>query len=154
MINLEKLNNFEEMLEEAFHTYQLYLECTNILNDQQTKLPLLKWPDVAQSALKYALVLEKENSSKNDVHIAKQILHNDLQIVIVNPILTIYESTQERIKKLFDKSPVETPNIDDDPIKYKNNIIASINKIFNALETMTGVKYGKLNKRGENGSHS
>jgi len=152
------MNNLEEMLEEAFHTYQLYLQCTGALTDNQTKLPLLKWPDVAQSALQYARALESElkEVGTNDIDVAfvsndssnnRKLLEADLRIAVVEPLSIIYRSTRERVKELLEKEPAIKAKSDENPIKHKNNIILALNELFSTLETMTGVKYSRLNKR-------
>ena len=139
------MNDLDLLLEEAFHTYQIYLECNNVLNDYQVKLNLLKWPDVVQSAL--------ETRNTEEIKISRAILEQDLIGTMLMPLKAIYEATKERIEAVIDKSPMAEVELSEDPITLKNNYIKSINGMFRVLETMTAVQYPTLKEK-ENGSNS
>jgi hypothetical protein len=56
---MSKNENLQELLNEAFHTYQLYLKCVGVDIGGISHLSLLKWPDAVQSALNYAETIAK-----------------------------------------------------------------------------------------------
>ena len=155
-------DDLQEFLKEAFHTYQLYLECMKIDIGGVSNLPLLKWPDVAQSAIQYAMAWENKNPLETrDTHEIKTyraVLREDLCVAITKPIEVIYKSTKEHISKHIGKAPIGVPLSYEEswkfPVQYKNRLIVAVNDLFKTLETMTGTKYPKLNKRAINGSHS
>ena len=148
--------SLDDLLLEAFHTYQVYLQCTMILEDPKAKLPLLKWPDIAQSALGYARSLE--NANPDEIKTAKSIVRSDLIMAVAAPIEVIYKSTHERVTKILGKKPNVVPLSHEGrykfPIHYKNDIITAINNMFKTLETMSGVSYPELRKRKQDGSAS
>ena len=151
------MDRLQELLEEAFHTYQIYLECTGSLSDDRVKLSLLKWPDIAQSAIKLALALKKSNetemlSIKGDVTEVIHILETDLYSAIIEPISIIHQSTRERITKVLGKEPASLTKCCEGPIELKNQMIDSLNKMFTTLETMTIIEYPRLSKRKNSGS--
>ena len=61
MIKLQKY------LDEAFHTYEVYLNITDSFSGD-VKLSLLKWPDIASSAMAYAQALENKRVSQAKQH--------------------------------------------------------------------------------------
>lgn len=142
----------QQFLKEAFHTYQLYLTCINVAGDS-AKIPLLKWPDVAHSAINYAEAWEKKNPLEiretEEIKIAKKILIKDLGITIVAPLEGINKGLKERLTQILGKEP-QTPQLGayryDNPIKSKKTLLKSINNMFRTLETMTGTKYPVLDE--------
>lgn len=156
------MDSLDDLLLEGFHTYQIYLQCTMILEDPKAKLPLLKWPDVAQSALGYARAWENKNPLETritpEIKTAMMILQGDLIVAAVAPIEVIYKSTYERVKQVLGKEPTVTSlsleGRSKFPISYKNHVIESINDMFGTLKTMTGIGYPELKKRETNGSTS
>jgi hypothetical protein len=155
-------DNLQEFLQEAFHTYQLYLECMKIEIGGIGHLPLLKWPDVAQSAISYAEAWENKNPLETrdteEIKSARGVLRQDLCVAISGPIEAIYKSTREHVTKHIGKEPKGIPLSYEEswkfPVQYKNRLIMATNDLFKTLETMTGTKYPKLNKRVTNGSRS
>jgi hypothetical protein len=143
-------DDLQKLLKEAFHTYQLYLQCMKIDIGGISHLPLLKWPDVAQSALNYAEALENENSPE-EVKIVRTLLRTDLCIAIAKPIEVIYKSTKDHVAKHFGKEPKSVPlsfeELGKFPVQYKNRLMLATNDLFKTLTTMTGVDYPELNKR-------
>lgn len=144
--------NLDRLLKEAFHTYQSYLICINVAEDS-AKIPLLKWPDIAQSAINYALAWENKNPMETreteEIKISRSLLLKDLGIVIVAPLEGLNQSLKERIAQILGKEP-QTPELKSDkydkPIESKKILLKSINNMFRTLETMTGMKYPVLEK--------
>jgi hypothetical protein len=126
-----------------------------------SNLPLLKWPDVAQSALNYAETISKTVTSagrrSDEVTTARAVLRSDLCIAIAGPIEAMHTSTKEHIKKHIGKEPnlagLSTEERGKFPVQYKNRLIGEINGMFKTLSTMTGVEYPELRKR-DNGSRN
>lgn len=138
--------NLDELVKEAFHSYQIYLSLSGVLGDQSTKLSLLKWPDIAQMAVE---CISNPSNDKLD------ILHSDLCIAIIAPIENIYNSTVERLKQLTKQEPAGIKTVSDliaqkkfiDPISLKVKVISELNKMFVTLQTLTGVEYPSLKER-------
>jgi hypothetical protein len=148
---MAKNDTNQELMQEAFHTYQTYLTCMKIDIGGVSNLPLLKWPDVAQSALAYAEASDTEKPA------ARAIFRQDLFIAVAGPIEAMHKSTKEHIKKHIGKDPKTIPYSTEErwkfPIQYKNRLIDDINNMFKTLATMTGVEYPELRKR-DDGSRS
>ena len=149
------MDNLQGLLQEAFHTYQLYLQCMKIDIGGVSQLPLLKWPDVAQSAIKYAEALECKNpidaESTLEIDNFRALLRADLCVTVAGPLEAIYSSTREHITKHLGKPPksmvLNPEEIYKSPVHYKNRLILAINDLFKTLGTMTGIEYPELNKR-------
>lgn len=144
--------DLDELLEESFHTYKLYLECNNVLNDRQVKLSLLKWPDITQSALGYIKALDSKHSL--EAQTAYQILYDDFIAAIVMPVKAIYDAAYYRVSEVMEKEPLNKVEPNDNIIILKENYINAINDMFKVLETMTGIEYPTLSKRERNASSS
>ena len=135
----------QELLKEAFHSYQIYLQCSGVLDVHQAKLSLLLWPDVAHSAIKLA---EKPGDES-----LIMLLRQDLKSCMIEPIRVIHESTAERIKQVtgkFPATPVATMQDDTvfaDPCEVKTTMLYSINKMFVTLNTLTDVEYPVLKSK-------
>lgn len=145
------MNDLNLLLKQSFHTYQLYLECASVINNDQIKLSLLKWPDIAQSAINCVLSLERKINRTGgrllgEEAVARKTLVNDLQVSIVMPVSSIYDATKARLRDLTGKDPAIEVKRSDDPIETKNNIIDAINKLFMVLSTLSGVEYPILYK--------
>ena len=146
----------KNLLKEAFHTYQSYLMCINLAGDS-AKIPLLKWPDVAQSAIEYAIAWENKNPMEiretEEIRISREILIQDLGIIIVAPLEGINQSLKERLTQILNKEP-QTPKLDSNkyinPIETKKILLESINNMFKTLETMTGYRYPVLSEYKDN----
>lgn len=151
--------DLQDLLQEGFHTYQLYLQCTKIDIGGVSNLPLLKWPDVAQSALNYAEAIQKNHElwangdewSDAEIKTARTLLKTDLCVAVVKPIELIYKSTREHVTKHIGKEPKQIPLSQEEackfPIQYKNRLIDGVNDLFKTLSTMTGTEYPELRKR-------
>lgn len=137
------MNDLDQLLTESFHTYKIYLESNNVINDQQVKLTLLKWPDVVQSALGHIRAHE-EARSVEEIKISRAMLEQDLIATMLMPLKAIYDATRERIEAVIDKTPQIEVEMSNDPFVLKKNYISAINNMFKALETMTAVKYPVL----------
>lgn len=137
-----------ELLKEAFHSYQIYIQCTGVLNVHSAKLPLLKWPDVAQSAL--SCIDESLKGMLSDETL--EVLVSDLTIAMFDPITIIHSSAMERIEDVTGKVPPEAVKLSkslselkvEDPLKAKRFLIVSINKMFGIMESLAGVPYPEL----------
>ena len=140
------MENFNTLLKEAFHTYQVYLNCTGVLNGAG-KLSLCKWPDVAQSSLIYINMLE-EQTEASELEMARQMMYNDYKVAIIEPIRAIYQATRDRFKEVLEADPAISAEASNKPIIYKNNLIDAINKMFSALNAVTGVDYPEVKKYG------
>lgn len=145
------MNDLNLLLKQSFHTYQLYLECASIINNDQIKISLLKWPDIAQSAINCILSLERKvdrtsNRLLGEEAVARKTLTNDLRVAVVMPVSSIYDATKARIRDLTGKDPAIEIKKSNDPIETKNNIIDAINKLFIVLSTLSGVEYPVLYK--------
>lgn len=134
--------DFTVLLKESFHTYQLYLECNHVINDKNIKMSLLKWPDVAQSAISYAKALESGNLK--DSIVANELLKNDLIAAMIMPVKSIYDAACQRVEDLLGKPSLNKVNPSEKPVVLKRNYIVEINNMFKVLETMTGIKYPVL----------
>lgn len=141
----------QQLLEEAFHSYQVYLQYSGVLDIHQAKLSLLLWPDIAHSAIK---MIDNPNS-KSEL----ALLQKNLKICVVEPIRIIHDSVQERIKQITGKSPAKSEEISlkakevkyEDPLKAKNMLVESINQMFVTLNTITNVEYPALNSKVSHG---
>ena len=151
-----------QLVAEAFHTYRLYLESASVLNNEQIKLSLLKWPDIVQSAINYIDILEKKivvadgvfglrnrKLFQDEETLVKKVLVTDLDIAIVMPIRAIYNSVRQRVLDVTSREPADKVEECDDPIEFKNRLIVSINGMFGVLKIMTGVEYPVIQKRVE-----
>jgi len=125
----------QQLLKEAFHSYQIYLQCSGVLDVHQAKLSLLLWPDIANTAIE---LLDKPDDTS-----LKAILLKDLEACMVKPIEAVYDATVLRIKEVVGKRP--TPKIaKSDSLEYKKSLIRSINRMFVTLNTLTNVEYPAL----------
>lgn len=137
----------DKLLAECMHTYQIYLECTGSLVQDQVKLSLLKWPDVTESALAYAAAARSGNQEDLDKTIVA--LRTDMVLALAVPIEMIYKSVREHITKQLGKEPLLPTVLSAEgrhkfPIKYKNHILSATNDMFKTLETLTGTKQPTL----------
>lgn len=145
-------DDFQDLLQEAFHTYRLYLECLKIDIGGVTNIPLLKWPDLAQAAINYAEAVTPEQRKST-----RTILRTDLCVLIAKPIEIIYQSAREHIAKHIGKEPkivaLSSEEMYKFPVQYKNRLVPEVNNLFKTLSTMTGIEYPELYRR-NNGSNS
>jgi hypothetical protein len=144
---IPKPETFTKLLAEGMHTYQIYLECTGSLVQDQVKLSLLKWPDVVESALAYAAAERSGNQEELDKTLVT--LRTDMVLALVVPMEMIYKSVREHITKQLGKEPPLPTVLSPEgrhkfPIKYKNHIISATNDMFKTLETLTGTKQPTL----------
>jgi len=133
--------NLAELLKEAKHSYQVYLQCTGAIETQDAKLALLKWPDIAESAIEYI-----ESNSQDKL----EILIKDLESALFYPIKTICQATAERAEQALGKPPkaviieAETALLNPDKIVAKRGLLKAIDKMFAALHAVTGEHYPEL----------
>lgn len=133
-----------DLLYQAFMSYQHYLMLSGVLELHEAKLSLMKWPDVAQSAIR---LLDRPD----DVSL-RETLVNDLSIAIYGPIKVIHQSTFERIKDLSGSAPAKAEKVAkeaedlklEDPVKAKTLLMGSIRDMFVVLNTMTDVEYPEV----------
>jgi hypothetical protein len=136
------MENFDVLLKEAFHTYQVYLDCAGILNGAG-KMALCKWPDIAQSSLIYINLLEA-HAEEPELEVVRKMIYDDYRIAIVEPIRAIYRTTRDRFREVLETEPAVSAKIDNNPITCKNNLIGAINKMFGALNAVTGIEYPEI----------
>ena len=133
-----------KLLEAAYDSYRIYLAISGVLDVHNAKLALLKWPDVAGSAI---LLAEKPE----DESLKLTLLH-DLQLAIVSPIRAIHNSAMDRVKELSGSKPAKAEEVaikareikHKDPIEAKKMLLESIDNMFVVLNTMTNVEYPKV----------
>lgn len=141
-----------ELLKEAFHTYQVYLTTSGVLDAHHAKLGVLKWPDVAQSAIALSEAIEKDLDNKETI---RAVLKKDLESALLEPIKSLFQASLIRSvtisgKKVSDELLHATKNdTETDPIKLKDIYIERINSLFELLEKETDVKYPKLKTQKE-----
>ena len=137
----------QQLLKEAFHSYQIYLQCTGVLDVHNAKLSLLLWPDIAHTAIE---LLETPDNPA-----LLQLLRQDLGSCIFEPISVIHASTAERIKTVTGKCPARSDKVfvtakelkDKQPQEAKKMLLSSINRMFVTLNTLTDIKYPVLNPK-------
>ena len=137
------MDELQKYLKEAFHTYQVYLECTMV--NGNAHVSLLKWPDIAEASLAYASAVA--SGDPQQISSIKQVLRNDMIIAMTRPIEVIHENARQRIKEVVGALPpvkVSQEGRYRYPIPYKNDLIKSINQMFATLSTMTEVEYPHL----------
>lgn len=140
------MNQLDELLKEAFHTYKLYLECTGVLELSGAAIYLFKWPDATHSAI--SLINQPENKH------AMLLLQHELKSLIVDPISIIHDAAIDRLAQLSGVHPIKAEKIAceakgskyQDPFKTKELLIQSINDVFTTINVMTNVEYPTLNK--------
>ena len=133
-----------KLLKEAYDSYRTYLAISGVLDVHNAKLSLLKWPDVASSAI---MLTEKPD----DESLKITLLH-DLQTAIVGPIRAIHNSAMDRVKELSGSKPAKAEEAaikareikHKDPIEAKKMLLESINNMLVVLNTMTNVEYPKV----------
>jgi hypothetical protein len=136
--------SWEMLIKEAFHSYQIYLQCSGVLDVHQAKLSLLLWPDVAYVALKMV-------DNPNDTTL-ETTLKIDLKKCVIEPIKIIHDSTMERVKAITGKFPIrsEEDAVNAKKLKYQNIqeakrlLLDSINRMFVTLNTVTNIEYPVL----------
>lgn len=141
-----------KLLKEAFHTYQLYLTTSGVLDAHHAKLGILKWPDIAQSAL--AMIDALENG-KDNVEDIRMVLARDLESAILEPIKSLFQAAITRAVSIagtkVDSSLLYATKNDSetDVVKLKDVYIGRINAVFELLEKETKDKYPKLHTQKE-----
>ena len=133
--------SFEALQKEAQHSYVVYLECSGVLDHQNIKVSLLKWPDVASSAI--ACI-------NNPIADNYDVLLSDLKSVTVEPVRLIHEAVCERFLQIFGKDPrqCEFYGSERTPagiVRLKNYYINKINLVFNKLSEITNDEYPSIN---------
>lgn len=140
---------YREWLDEASHSYKVYLMCSGVVNTTDAKLPLLKWPDIAHSS--YDLI--RTMGMGNDPSPWLKYYERDLGEAIYLPIEYIYQATLKRT--LLALSVQELPHVEskakkardgNDWVQTKNRLIACINDLFNVLRAVTGMEYPELSE--------
>lgn len=130
----------KKLLEEAKHSYRIYLELSDFEN-AKIKLSLLKWVDVAESAI---LTLTNDDTFDQ--------LIGDLEQAAIMPIRLICESVYERVHELQGSPkmgglPSEIASIlsIEDVIEQKKELINVTNKMFKTLSILTKQEYPTIN---------
>jgi hypothetical protein len=139
------MDELNELLQEAFHTYQIYLECTQVLNSGP-HISLLKWPDIAQAAIAWGQAI----ANQRDVASTRAVLRSDLITAVIAPVEAVHESTRQRIKEVagvFPPIKINRGTRYEQPVSYKNDVIAHINDMFATLETLSEIKYPAIRRR-------
>lgn len=142
----------DELLKEAFHTYQIYLTTSGVLDVHDAKLGILKWPDVVQSSFALISAIEGNKSNKEDI---RSVLVRDIKQAILDPIKALFQSAITRaVSMAGDKVGPELlhatkKDSETDVVKLKNEYIDRINSLFTFLEEESGNKYPKLKTQKE-----
>jgi len=142
----EKVTALLDLVKEAFHSYQMYLQLSGVLSTPGAKLALLKWPDIAQTAV---FCISSPTIDK------LAILEQDLCIAIIAPIENMYDSMVERLEQLTGKKPAGVEDFGKlivnkafkDPCGLKGEMISELNKMFVTLQTITGIEYPEIKGR-------
>ena len=142
----DKVVELLDLVQEAFHSYQMYLQISGVIDTPGAKLALLKWPDIAQTAI----------SCINDPTEDKlAVLRQDLCIAIIAPMENMYDSMVERLEQLTSKKPAGVEDFGKlivnkafkDPCGLKKEMISELNKMFVALQIITGIVYPEFKGR-------
>lgn len=125
----------QKIQREAEHSYKIYLECSGVLEFPKAKLTLLKWPDVAASAID-CLVQPKHNSYEQ--------LWKDLEFVTLEPVKLILEAVLDQIEQLEGIKQQRSQPSKSDIIFNKCWYIDQINNGFRKLSKITNIEHPEI----------
>jgi len=134
--------NLISLQKEAEHSYRIYLECSGVLDTNQAKLALLKWPDVASAAINWII---SPNMERFD------LLGHELHAAVLEPIKMIHEAACDRFVQLTSLDPKKRQWYVENSlpteigaIPIKNVLIDKINLIFEKLSEITSEEYPEI----------
>lgn len=142
----------DELLKEAFHTYQIYLATSGVLDVHEAKLGILKWPDIVQSSFALIDAIEENKENKEDI---RSVLIRDIEQAVLDPIKALFQSALTRaVSVAGDKVGPELlhatkKDTETDVVKLKDEYISRVNAIFAFLEKESGKKYPKIKTQTE-----
>lgn len=135
-----------ELFAAAMDSYRKYLKCTDVMEMPATKLSLLVWPDIAQSAV-WTIIADMENRGTSG---ELALLESDLHTAIICPIRGMLSATLTYAET---KLSHPLPGIDArateafacaDILEQKKLLIECINDAFKVLSLSTGKDYPQL----------
>jgi hypothetical protein len=137
-----RTSSLSKLVQEACGSYTLYLSYSGVLDLHDAKLSLLKWPDVAISAIQ---LLENKGVD------VRGLIQEDLNILIFYPVKIIFEALRTRLTQFgikFEDNPLpqlQTISVRD-PITAKKLLVVEIDKMLAQLGSLTGVQYPAVPK--------
>ena len=91
-----------ELYEAALDSYKVYLVYSGAWVSQDSRLVVLKWPDIAGAAIE---CMSWPHDSKEAIA-ARDLLVSDLKIMIYEPVKVTLDGLVQRVIDLTDKSPI------------------------------------------------